>query len=203
MTYPGPTGPADAPGGPPSWQQPGSGGYPGSDRGTGRPGPPYSPGPVPEPPLRVARALVLVLALYLLLSLVTGPGAEVLGHVVGSTLPGDSPLWLISGLLLLAGTSVQAAAWIASIVLSALVIARSRGRLRTAGIVSLVVVLVGGLTTLSVSGDATGMGGGIESAFSVLEVLEVALGIVEVIAGIVALALLLRALWEVSRRAGR
>lgn len=191
--HPSPPSGSAPPGGPPPSPRPGPGVGP----------VPAPPGPAPGPPLRIARALVLVLALYVLLSLLTGPTAEVVGHLVGSTLPGDSALFLVTGLLLLAGTSLQAAAWIASIVLSALVIARSRGRLRTAGIVALVVVLVGGLTTLGVSGDPTGMGGGIEAAFTVLEVIGVLLGLVEVVAGVVALVLLLRALHGLARAAPR
>lgn len=168
------------------------------------PAPPVAAAPgrrVPPPPLQVARALAATLAAYVLLSLVTGLFADLVGAVLRPRIPADSIVWLGSGLLLLAATSLQAATWLASIVLSAITVGRSQGALRTAGIVALVVVLVSGLTSLDIAGDPSG--GGAEALFTGFRVIALLLDLAELAAGAVALVLLLGALRRVSRVVSR
>lgn len=154
-----------------------------------------TPGPVQdERAVRVAPALVVVAAITVLLDL-AGYLWLLTPWSLGSLEPDESTL-IAFGVVLILVALLSFALWLASVVLSILVLVWGRGPLRLGALLVLVPVTISTFVSVDISGDFEGADAA-RSVLGVIGTIADLAGIVLVVAGIV---LLLRGL-RAARRA--
>lgn len=158
--------------------------------------------PTPAAPRRSARALRVTLGCYLVLSLLLGPVALVIFGFVRIPQPESMAVMIIISIALVGLSLLTAALWVTNLVLSIIVVAKGRHRLRHGGLLALISVAVGSIFSLDITGDLNSAPELIATAATVLSVVGTVFHLMLLLLGVVAIWLLGRGLTELPHGPG-